>query len=103
MRINIKRRRNPQPWGDGEIDSIYVEPNDRYVVSLIVSYSNEVRSPEEAAYYALDLTKDEWSCGTRWFVYDRETETMHEFEQDQFEQGDFTRDDLEPMYSNEEE
>jgi hypothetical protein len=87
--INVNRRNNPQPWGDGEIDSIYVHPNERFVVSLIVGYGGpgqgEVRSPRRAAAAALDLTRDEGSNGTHWFVYDRKTGAMHLFEQDEFE------------------
>jgi hypothetical protein len=70
-----------------ELSSIYVEPEDRYVVSLIVSYGGEfdqVDSPERAAAAALDLTRDGKSGGTHWRVYDRQTKTMHDLIQDEF-------------------
>lgn len=90
MTVNTKRRRNPQPWGDGEIDSIYVESTDRFVVSLIASYDDtDVKTPHQAAKAALDLMLDEGSGGTLWYVYDRQTGVMT-----QLEQGDFQNEDI---------
>ncbi len=70
-----------------EVSSIYVEPTERYVVSLIVSYNHDtnIGSPKDAAYYALQLTKDGDQSSTNWFVYDRQTKTMHQLEQGDFE------------------
>ena len=64
-----------------QLETIYVRPNDRYVVSLIVGYAHaEMRPPEPgavpgavpsavaAAYSALSLTRDEDSHGTLWSV-----------------------------------
>ena len=86
--INITRRRTDgQPWGDGEIDSIYVEPTDRFVVSLIVSYDDapQFDTPQQAASAALELTRDDGSGDTIWYVYDRDTGAMYQFEQSDFE------------------
>ena len=70
-----------------ELDTIYLDPNDRFVVSFIVGYGkrDEVETPEAAASAALQLTRDEGAHGTHWFVYDRETNQMHALEQDGFE------------------
>ena len=73
-----------------EVETIYVSPEDRYIVSLVVGYSEEEFSdqsrfpntPLGAFGGALDLTRDEGSPDTTWFVYDRKTGEMHEFEQD---------------------
>lgn len=77
-------------YADHETSSIYVDPRDRFVVSLIVGYDDDadgsnVQSPKEAAHYALKLTTDEASDGTFWFVFDRKTKEMHQFEQSDFE------------------
>ncbi len=83
-----------------ELNSIYVHPEDRFIVSLIVGY-NPVRDPiadllededpsaedlaRAAATAALELTRDDGRGGTHWHVHDRETGQSHFFEQDQFE------------------
>lgn len=105
MKLNTERRHNPQPWGDGEIDTIYVTPSDRFVVSMIVGYTtsdlkggvlpgkrNLTREPRGSRDFALlagaaalDLLEDEGSADTQWFVYDRLTGQMHEFEQHEFD------------------
>jgi hypothetical protein len=59
-----------------EVGSIYCEPSDRFVVSLITTYGNPadgIATPEEAAGAALDLTRDDGSAGTNWHVFDRKT------------------------------
>lgn len=86
-----------------EVSSIYVEASERFVVSLIVGYDDDTNlaenigdwdemTPEEqaraAAASALDLTRDDGSNGTIWFVFDRKTKTMHQFEQGEFEEID---------------
>lgn len=69
-----------------EVDSIYVDSVERFVVSLIVGYpSAQVRTAKRAAAAALALTRDDGSPGTVWKVYDRTTGTMHEFTQGEFE------------------
>lgn len=90
-----------------EIDTIYVEPKERFVVSLLVSYSTRDlktstiparsgwRKPKTAREFALaaaaaalDLTRDDGSSDTVWFVHDRHTKTTHQFEQNEFEEID---------------
>lgn len=73
-----------------EVGSIYVDDEERFVVSLIVGYQpgrdEGVDTPRDAALAALQLTAEgagAW-CGTTWFVYDRKTKTLHSFEQDTF-------------------
>lgn len=106
-------RRVDGAFAPEETDSIYVGEEDRYVVSMIVGYSDddledpyaEVMDPDlafegeppewaadsavlrakAAANAALDLTRDGGSGDTVWFVYDRQTKEMHEFEQGDFE------------------
>jgi hypothetical protein len=82
-----------------EIDSIYAHAEDRFIVSLIVGYTEEdlfseqdaanggenTATPREAARWALDLTRDEGASGTYWFVFDRKTGKMHTFEQHEFD------------------
>lgn len=77
-----------------EVDSIYVDVDERFVVSLVVGYGKPdngqprdgVSTPEEAAAAALDLTRDEGSGDTVWFVHDRTTGRTHQFEQEDFEE-----------------
>jgi hypothetical protein len=83
-----------------ELNTIYVDRTDRYVVSLIVGYDDTdlreidpdawvAMSSEEqaklAAKTALDLTRDEGSYGTQWFVYDRRERVFWQFEQDEID------------------
>lgn len=82
-----------------EVDTIYVHDEDRFIVSLIVGYSEEdlgyrlvpgddpesLATPKEAARWALDLTRDEGATGTHWFVFDRKTGRMYVFEQIDFD------------------
>ncbi len=66
------------------LQTIYVRPEDRYIVSLIVGYreasadaTNErpaIDNPRAAAFWALRLTRDEDSTDTVWCVYDRVTD-----------------------------
>lgn len=70
-----------------EVDSIYVVDDDRFVVSLIVGYKpdrDDVQTPSDAAFWALDLTQDAGWDGTVWCVFDRVTGVMHHLEQDEF-------------------
>lgn len=83
-----------------ETPTIYVNDNDRYIVSLIVGYSavedlapsidgwTDLSSEEQAkaaARAALDLTRDEGSYGTHWSVYDRIEDVHWSFEQEEFD------------------
>lgn len=81
-----------------EIDSVYVESNERFVVSLIVGYgatSPLVTRAEQAAAAALALTTDESRADTRWYVYDRATKEMTRFEQGDLEAVEFDEPSLE--------
>lgn len=74
-----------------EVASIYVEDGDRFVVSLIASYSptrDSAQTPHMAAEAALDLTRDDNRGGTVWFVYDRHTTVMHKLRQSDFDHAD---------------
>lgn len=71
-----------------EVASIYAHRNERFVVSLVVGYDpseGDVLTPKSAAASALELTRNDGSNGTVWFVYDRQTGQLHQFEQDEFE------------------
>jgi hypothetical protein len=69
-----------------EVASIYVESDDRYVVSLIVGYHDGAASGAmDAALAALETTRDGAQYGTVWKVHDRVTGEMHTFEQEQFD------------------
>jgi hypothetical protein len=60
----------------------YLVGEDRYVVSLIVGYSDsDAASPEHAFATALDLTRDLGSDDTTWIVFDRRTGELRRFEQ----------------------
>ena len=72
----------------GEIDTIYVDPEERFVVSLIVSYdlqTDGIDTIEAAAQAALEMTRDEGADGTVWHVYDRHTGLMHVLRQKDFD------------------
>ena len=84
-----------------EYSSIYDDRQDRYVVSLIVSYSemalneeiqteydgldryvsNEPNKMKAALAAAIDLTRDEGSSDTQWYVFDRKTKQGRFIEQ----------------------
>ena len=62
--------------------SLFVGPDDRYVVSLVVAYGNDgATSPRDAALGALALLLDGEVPRTRWAVYDRVTDRVHLFAQ----------------------
>ena len=107
-----------------EHDSVYVLPDDRWVVSLIVSYSeDELKGSDSsplgrrvtqlrrtgevaraAATAALDLTRDAGSGSTRWYVFDRATKSGHWFEQDELElYHDLSGDDDEDVADSDDE
>ena len=76
--------------GGGE--HIYHDPEDRFVVSLVVSYDPgreaeaDVETAGDAASAALRLTTDpDGKSGTRWQVYDRATGQVHGFDQSEIE------------------
>jgi hypothetical protein len=65
-----------------EAASLYVGPDDRYVVSLIVAYGrDDAASARDAAIGALALLLDGRAPRTHWCVYDRATDRVHLFEQ----------------------
>ncbi len=71
-----------KPFTLDELGNTYVDPDSRYVVSLIVGYGDhDANSPEQAVAAALDLTRDDDSFSTHWYVYDRLTKTLHLIEQ----------------------
>jgi hypothetical protein len=84
--IDMKRK-PPLDFSEDEVDSIYTDPRDRFIVSFIVGYGemDEITTLKEAAEAALNLTTDAYSDGTVWFVYDRQTETLRQFTQRQFD------------------
>lgn len=70
-----------------ELGNTYVGPDDRFVVSFIVGIRDTVAAtPEEAAAQALDLTRDDGAWGTHFYVFDRQTQTLHLFEQHEFDE-----------------
>jgi hypothetical protein len=94
---------SPEVSPPAEVGTIYVGDKDRFIVSLVVGYDTETireamgegfdRAPVEqkakvAAAAALELTSDEGSSGTYWFVYDRKTKRLFSFEQSEFEEID---------------
>lgn len=68
---------------DGEFGTIYLEDDDRFVVTLMSSYGkpdDEIETPADAAAALLGLATDSGADGTHWFVYDRATGVMHQLE-----------------------
>jgi hypothetical protein len=62
--------------------SLYVGPDDRYVVSLVVAYANDgAASARDAALGALGLFLEGHAPRTHWCVYDRVADRVHLFEQ----------------------
>jgi len=83
------------PAGPVEIETIYVDRDDRFVVALVVGYKTELMFPPvkgrpireqalQAAASALALTTDDSADGTHWSVYDRKTKRLFAFEQSEF-------------------
>ena len=79
----------------GTETSIYVEPDERYVVMFAASYPTIEEDPDigvadaqEAAFWALDLVRNTGWEDTHWYVLDRRTGEVHEFEQSDFAGGD---------------
>ena len=71
------------PFTLTELGSTYAESDERFVVSFILTYDprHGVQTPEDAVARALDLTRDD-ACGdTHWYVFDRQTQTLHLVEQ----------------------
>jgi hypothetical protein len=67
---------------DAPIVAIYACDDERYLVSLVVSYAIEdARCPEEAIELAVGLITDLGSADTVWCVLDRETGVRHLIEQ----------------------
>lgn len=82
------------PAGPVEVQTIYVDHSDRFIVSLVVGYDSQTlgfagkpieEQAKQAAAAALELTRDAGSSDTFWYVYDRATKRMFEFEQSDFQ------------------
>jgi len=83
-----------------EVETQYVDPGDRFIVSMVVGYDEDTirdnfyegarprvaTMAKVAASAALQLTRDEGSSDTVWYVYDRKTGSWFHFEQDEFEE-----------------
>ena len=57
-----------------ELGSIYARLKQRFLVTFVASYSprqDGVKTPLEAANAALNLTRDDGSEDTQWYVFDR--------------------------------
>jgi hypothetical protein len=86
---NPEREWPPRGYELEETASIYVQPDERYIVSLIVGYDgDDCPNAKDAAHLALELTRDGGHAGTRWFVFDRQTGAMHTYEQVEFDDRD---------------
>lgn len=66
-----------------EIGNTYVNADSRFIVSLVVGYSDmdNVQTLEDALLHAIDLTRDGGSWDTHWYVHDRQTGITHQLEQ----------------------
>jgi hypothetical protein len=74
--------------GLNDVASIYVDDRDRFIVSLIVGYSDdEARSAEQAGALGLMVTQGPQQRSTVWSVYDRVTDTHSRFEQAELQDG----------------
>jgi hypothetical protein len=71
-----------------------VAEGERYVVVYAVSYDHddnpsrsgeEVRTPRDAAHYALELTRDKGAFETQWRVYDAVTKKWSTFDQSEID------------------
>ena len=71
------------PFTLQDLGNTYVESDERFVVSLVVSYDprDGITSPEDAVAAALALTRDIDSGGTQWYVKDRKNNILHLIEQ----------------------
>lgn len=70
------------PFALHELGNSSVDPDSRYVVSLVIGYTDQdVISPVHAVASALDATRDGNAFSTVWWVYDRQTGLRHRIEQ----------------------
>jgi len=65
-----------------ELGNTYVGKEDRFVVSLLVSYHTEktrggIKTPQQAVGAALALTTDDMRNETHWYCFDRKTQEIH--------------------------
>ena len=60
---------------------------DRFIVSFVMGFPDlkNISNAQEAAYYALDMTRDQDCYGTHWCVFDRQTRGFHMFQQYEFD------------------
>ncbi|MDO8208964.1 hypothetical protein [Conexibacter sp. CPCC 206217] len=76
----------PRGYTWQETASAYCGWNDRWIVSLIVSYGeDDADGPLDSARRALDLTRDVDRGGTRWFAFDRLSGQMRVYAQHELE------------------
>ena len=80
------------PQGDAfnrtEVSSVYVRPDARYVVSLIIGYADaEISSPEAAVAATLQMTQGQDRKHLVWVVHDRETGETREIEQSKIDES----------------
>ncbi len=88
----------PVPFTLDELGNTYVGPKDRFVVSLLVGYGEDegVATAAEAGHAALQLTRDEGSPDTHWYIHDRQTGVTTLYEQHELENPDDKEDAEEP-------
>ncbi len=85
----IQQAAQSQPFQLHELGNTYAGAKDRFIVSLIVSYREPyIKTAQAAGAAALALTTDDGSPDTHWFVFDRKTGQMHQFEQSDLENLD---------------
>ena len=72
-----------------EIGNTYVGEQDRFVVSVVIGYSESdgVTSPLEALQAGIRLIEGEGSEDTHFYVYDRKTKQLQLFERSDAEDG----------------
>jgi hypothetical protein len=84
----------PMAWGfqipPHEIGNTYVDGGERFVVSMVNGERSEPRvegdspadSPEDALRRTIEFVGSSDGYQNHWYVYDRETGVLHQFEQD---------------------
>ncbi len=67
-----------------EVSSSYVLVGDRYIVSFIVGVGQDAETPEDALERALNMIQSE-ARKTHWYCFDRKTETLQVYLQEEFD------------------
>ena len=87
--LSQERKRFGDEMHGDEVESIYVDDGqeDRFIVSFVMGFPDlkNISNAQEAAYYALDMTRDQDCYGTHWCVFDRQTRGFHMFQQYEFD------------------